>query len=54
MSPMVLVLLFALIGSLHWKHSELLFDKKGVIKALQQLVISCHMLDEMFTPALCF
>lgn len=28
------------LGSPYWKHSELLFEKKGLIPALQQLIIS--------------
>jgi hypothetical protein len=26
------------VGSPHWKHSELVFEKKGLIPALQQLL----------------
>lgn len=31
---------FEEIGSPHWKHSELFFEKKGLIPALQQLIVA--------------
>jgi len=30
----------ASLGSPRWKHSELLFEKKGLISSLQQLLVS--------------
>jgi len=29
------------IGSPHWKHSELFFEKKALIPVLQQLLATC-------------